>query len=94
MQSFESLEVRAETLLTAHAAVKKELDATKASMEELKARLELREHDLEILKEENRVLKMAGAFKGAGENTDVADTKRRINAMVREIDKCIALMND
>lgn len=46
----------------------------------------------EKLQEENRMLKMASAIKGDEEN--VSESKRRISQLVREIDKCIALLND
>ena len=48
--------------------------------------------ELERLREENKVLKMASAFKG--DEDGVTESKRRISHLVREIDKCIALLND
>ena len=47
---------------------------------------------MEKLKEDNKVLKMAAAFKG--DEKVVSETKRKISQMVREIDRCIAQLND
>lgn len=44
------------------------------------------------LRDENKVLKMASAFNG--DESTVAETKRKISQMVREIDRCIAKLND
>jgi chromosome segregation ATPase len=55
---------------------------------------ELRERDekyAELENEYNR-LKLSGAILGDGENT--LEAKKRINNLVREIDNCIALLNN
>lgn len=60
-------------------------------IEALRGLLKEKEFENAELNEKYRVLKMAKSLEGAsGENRDV---KLKINEMVREIDKCIALLN-
>ena len=53
----------------------------------------LREQEKEIneLKQQNNTLKLAKAFTAEGEESQ--DARLQINRIVREIDKCIALLN-
>jgi len=55
--------------------------------------LKLKEHEEKIRKTENEFerLKLSGALLGGGEN--VAEAKRKITELVREIDRCVALLN-
>lgn len=48
------------------------------------------EYILEI-EDKNKKLQLAGAFKSS--STDAQDAKLKIGKIVREIDKCIALLN-
>lgn len=72
-------------------ALQKELDNAKASHSSLKEELADRDRKLAELAEKNKVLKMAKSLSGA--EGDSSDTKHKINELVREIDKCIALLN-
>ena len=53
--------------------------------------LESKQSVIEELKEKNELLKMAGSL--AGDESQVSEAKLKINELVREIDKCIALLN-
>ena len=71
------------------------LDAEKKELEEqnsiLKKEIEEQQSEIEDLKNKYKVLKMAKSLEGSSnENKEV---KLKINEMVREIDKCIALLN-
>jgi hypothetical protein len=48
------------------------------------------ETEIETLKEVNRKLKLATAFKSKG---DASDAKKSIDELVREIEKCVSLLN-
>lgn len=66
----------------------------KVRSENQRLNYELRERDekyAELEKEFNR-LKLSGAILGDGENS--LEAKKRINNLVREIDNCIALLNN
>ena len=76
----------------------KELDDSNRISEGVRARTaeletELKKRDVRIseLEEELKVMKTAGSIQGNG--ADAAEAKGRISEMVREIDKCIALLN-
>lgn len=60
-------------------------------IEELQIQLVEANNKLAGLQEENGQLKMARAVSGDG--NDGSEAKSRINEMVREIDKCLALLN-
>jgi len=53
----------------------------------------LKEHEEKIKKTETEFerLKLSGALLGGGEN--VTEAKKKITELVREIDRCVALLN-
>ncbi|MCT4582616.1 MAG: hypothetical protein N4A35_14460 [Flavobacteriales bacterium] len=58
---------------------------------ELNEQLSKKQNEIDTINEQYKVLKMAKSLEGASsENKEV---KLKINEMVREIDKCIALLN-
>jgi predicted RNase H-like nuclease (RuvC/YqgF family) len=57
----------------------------------LKSKLADQQQQFEQLKEKNNVLKVAKSLSDSGEKS--TEAKRRINELVKEIDKCIALLN-
>ncbi|MFP5470860.1 MAG: hypothetical protein ACLGGV_04630 [Bacteroidia bacterium] len=58
----------------------------------LKATLSQKEEQLTKFKKENEVLSVAKSLSGDGESNKEA--KLKINELVREIDKCISLLNN
>ncbi|MDR1583145.1 MAG: hypothetical protein LBS55_07815 [Prevotellaceae bacterium] len=56
----------------------------------LKEQIKSMETEIEALKEANRRLKFATAFKSKG---DASDAKKIIDELVREIEKCVSLLN-
>jgi predicted nucleic acid-binding Zn-ribbon protein len=57
----------------------------------LAAQLEGKQEEIEALNTKNKMLKVAGALSGDG--AEQSEAKQKINELVREIDKCIALLN-
>ena len=57
----------------------------------LRSKLDDQQQRFDELKEKNNVLKMAKSLGESGEKS--TEAKRRINELVKEIDKCIALLN-
>lgn len=57
----------------------------------LNNQLGIKEKEIEELNEKYKVLKIAKSLEGT--STEKKDVKLKINEMVREIDKCIALLN-
>ncbi len=58
---------------------------------ELEDKLRKQEEEINELKQQNNMLKLAKAF--TAESEESQDAKLQINKIVREIDKCIALLN-
>lgn len=57
----------------------------------LEMELNAKEQEMVALKEQNELIRMSGTLAFA--EGDVQGTKLKINELVREIDKCIALLN-
>lgn len=66
-------------------------DSVRERTRQLEAELSKKNDRISELEEGLKVLKTAGSIQGNG--ADVAEAKGRISEMVREIDKCIALLN-
>jgi predicted nucleic acid-binding Zn-ribbon protein len=78
-------------LLDRYRMLKKEYEELKNENEVLKRSLQDREANLNEIEKKYEQSKLSGALLGEGENADEA--KRKINELVREIDKCVALLN-
>jgi len=59
--------------------------------EDLNSKIQQKELLIKVLEEQNKKLKLAKSF--LAESEDVHDAKIKINRLVREIDRCIALLN-
>ena len=89
-EMFGELRQKIETLMAAYEAVKFENAALKAELRTVKDENEAcRRQNTELEKEIDN-LKLRQAFMGAADGNELA--KQRIEKMIREIDKCIALM--
>jgi len=77
-------------LVTRHHSLMAENLALKEKQQQLKETLENQNKVIEQLEEKNRNLKIAKTVKLAEGNSDV---KNKIDELVREIDKCIGLLN-
>lgn len=90
--SVETLTKKTESLLKAHVGSKARIGVLEGEKQQLLTKVDGLSDEIERLKEENKVLRMASALKGETEN--IGETKRKISQMVREIDRCIAMLND
>lgn len=84
-----AIESKLKQLIRQKKEVKAELDETKGRLEELENNLATRSKELEELKEKNKILRIAGN-NGESDNREI---KLKINEIVREVDKCIAQLN-
>ena len=60
-------------------------------IEQLKEQLNAQSENLRHLEEKNKILKLSTSIQGEKEDNKAA--RKKINELVREIDKCIALLN-
>ncbi len=93
-KGYEQLQVlnkKLDELLSKYHNLKTDCIDLKSGNEELKNMLQERETRIKELEIKYERVKLSGALLGESENASVA--KKRINELVREIDKCVALLN-
>jgi len=64
----------------------------KEELERYKADLEKRNNKIKELEQKIELMQLGEAFKATSE--DVKEAKKKIGKIVREIDKCISMLND
>ena len=85
------LNKKLDELLNRHENLKTELLDLKIAKEELKIVLQEREERIRELEIKYERIKLVGALLGEGRNA--GEAKRKITELVREIDRCVALLN-
>lgn len=85
------LEKKIKILLSNYEFLKEENGILLQNVNNLQHQVLEREQLLVNLKEEYNLLKVAKTINGS--NTNTKDTKLKINALIREIDKCIIELN-
>jgi predicted nucleic acid-binding Zn-ribbon protein len=78
-------------LLDRYNNLKREVEELKNSNNDLKAMLQDREEKVKELETKYQRIKLSGALLGEGEGANEA--KKKITELVREIDRCVALLN-
>lgn len=82
---------RTQKLVNLSKALQEHNDLLNLENQSMKVALETSENKRKELEEKLRVLKLAKSLEGTSEKT--LDIKQKINEFVREIDKCIVLLN-
>jgi predicted nucleic acid-binding Zn-ribbon protein len=93
-QGYEELMIlnrKLDELLTRYVSLKDELIDLRNGNEELKRALQDRDNRIKELETRYERVKLSGALLGDSENA--LEAKRKINELVREIDRCVALLN-
>ncbi|AZJ35330.1 MULTISPECIES: hypothetical protein [Tenacibaculum] len=91
LKAIHLLEDRLKNLLSNYEFLKEENKVLLQNNAELQVLLQEKEKQLEEQQKQFNLLKVAKTIEGSNENT--RETKLKINALVREIDKCITLLN-
>lgn len=86
-----SLESKIEKLVHLHRKTVEDNQKLSAENKELNHQLEKLSTQVKDTNEKNKILKLAKSLKESNENT--TDIKNKISGLVREIDRCMALMN-
>ncbi|MEE9462643.1 MAG: hypothetical protein V3V53_12470 [Bacteroidales bacterium] len=89
--TFEQLQLRIRQVVELYQKEKTENGQLKKKSIELEEKLKLDDNRLNDLEEKYNKLKISKAL--IASSNDVHDAKLKVNRMVREIDKCIALLN-
>jgi chromosome segregation ATPase len=93
-QGYDELNIlnqKLDELLARYDELKSERNDLKNSTEVLKAMLQERELKIKELEIKYERIKLSGALSGEGENA--TEAKKKITELVREIDRCVALLN-
>lgn len=61
---------------------------------DLKLQLESKEQQISELNERVKVLKLAKSISGSEVSPEKTELKRKINEYIKEVDKCIAMLNE
>ncbi|WCC47883.1 hypothetical protein [Tenacibaculum finnmarkense] len=85
------LEDKLKNLLHKYEFLKEENQVLRKNHAKLHGLLEEKTQELKIKQEEYQLLKVVKTMQGSSENRK--ETKQKINTLVREIDKCISLLN-
>ncbi len=78
------------TLIEERDELRREVKIREEALDRAKEQISQYERQISALEDSNKTLKIAKSLTGADENSDA---KLKINELVREIDKCIALLN-
>ena len=79
------------TLISLYEKAKSDLKKSKEEKVELVEKIKINEKEYETLEKKYNTLKLAKVING--ENGEAHEAKAKVNKIVREIDKCIALLN-
>jgi predicted nucleic acid-binding Zn-ribbon protein len=93
-QGYEELKIlnrKLDELLSSYKTLKTEVSDLKSSNEELRNTVQEREVRIKELEIKYDRVKLSGALLGEGEYA--SEAKRKLTELVREIDRCVALLN-
>ncbi len=88
----QGLASRVEKIMGLYQEVKKENEALLKQNDELKVKIDKKEKHLFEIEKKHENMVMAKTI-ASSDSEDTAEMKLKINGLVREIDKCIALLN-
>ena len=89
--TIERLHNKLELLLANYQQLKEELKTSNQKVDVLSKQLDEHNQTIQQLNEKNKVLKLSSSIQSEQGYNKAA--KQKINELVREIDKCIALLN-
>ena len=92
IEAIHLLEDTLKNLLSNYEFLVKENEILLQNVANLQRQLSEKEQFIEDQKEQYNLLKIAKTIEGSNQNT--RDTKLKINALIREIDKCIVQLNE
>ena len=89
-QLISNIDLKIKKLIDLQQSRKEELEVLKVKNKELTDIIENQKEQIRTLEEKNRILKVS---KTLGDNYETDEVKKKITELVREIDKCISLLN-
>ena len=92
LERLTTIRLKVERLQSSNSALESENLSLKEQLSASQLQLESQKKTIEELEESNKLIKLAKNFSQTG--IDKFDTKIKINELVREIDRCIDLLNE
>lgn len=86
------IRIKVEKLVHENRLLKNENESMRDRIEGLERTVELQKNTLSELTEQNKLIKLAKNL--APEDSDTEELKNKVNEMIREIDRCIDLLNE
>lgn len=90
--SLAQLEIQVKQLIDLHTQAQREISALQLSHQQLVVDKEEQQGKISALSEQLKTFKLAQALTGSGEQ-ETREVKVKINEYIKEIDKCLALLN-
>jgi len=95
IQHSERILQRAKRLAEEHRRLKLKVEALELEKSEMKKKAELDATEISFLSENIKIIKLARNISSENhENERVTELKRKINEYIKEIDTCIAMLNE
>ncbi len=86
------LKARIEQIISKYEVALSENIALKEQLQKTTEELEIKNDTIKVLEQKVEQIQLADAFTAS--SADVKEAKKRIGKIVREIDKCISMLND
>lgn len=97
VNKLESIQQKTQRLIASYGSSRQQCTNLQQENDELKAALESQKQLVEELQEKNRLLQISGQLASNSNNGDMGENKelkKQINTFIKEIDKCVALLNN
>jgi len=91
LEQLKELKIKVEKLINLHEQLLKENHQLQVLNNQLNQKSQRQENLITELEEKNKVIKLANKLTGSDQNS--RDIKLKINEYIREIDKCLGLIN-
>ena len=86
------IRIKVEKLVEENRLLKNENESMRDRIEGLERTVELQKNTLSELTEQNKLIKLAKKLNP--EDSDTEEIKNKVNELIREIDRCIDLLNE
>lgn len=93
LQKIDQLEAKIKKLITLHQRLKADIAVLQSDNTTLTETIHKQQEEIRQLGEGNKALKLAKALQEPSEGDNNAALRQKINEMIRDIDKCLALLN-
>lgn len=93
IEQLSSLQQKVEKLIHLHRSLQLENQRLKTDNERLEEAVYLRDREITDLGEKLKVIRLARQVADPGNDQKTRDLKLKINEYIREIDRCLALIN-